>query len=130
MRIVCSTHQGVLYNDELDYVLIHNDKEGEFTIMENHVPIVSVMDSGYIKLVRDKDELFIVVTAGIIEFHDNVATVLCQEAQIGKTSASAMTHLKETRKEHFEKNKIENVESTKKEQELYENIKNSGAGKL
>jgi len=130
MRIICSTHQGVIYNDELDYIVIHNNIEGEFTIMQDHVPIVSVMDSGYIKLVRDKDELFIVVTSGIIEFHDNVASILCQEAQIGKTSASAMTHLKETRKEHFEKNKIENVESTKKEQELYENIKNSGAGKL
>ncbi len=130
MRIICSTHQGNVYNDELDYVVVHNDQEGEFAVMENHVPVVSVMDTGYLKLVRDKDEFYVVITSGIFEFHDNVATMLCQEAQIGRSKESAKSHLEAVRNERLAQNKAINVESTKKEQELYENIKNSGAGKL
>lgn len=130
MRIICSTHQGNVYNDEIDYVVVHNDKDGEFTVMTDHVPIVSVMDFGFVKLVRGKDEFYVVITSGIFEFHDNVATVLCQEAQIGKSKDSAYKHLLEFRHERREINKVENTESTKMEQELYENIKNSGAGQL
>ena len=130
MRIICSTHQGNVYNDEVDYVVIHNDQEGEFTVMENHVPVVSVMDTGYLKLVRDKDELYVVITSGIFEFHDNVATMLCQEAQIGRSKESASEHLKDLRNERLSQNKKINVDSTLKEQELYENIKNTGAGSL
>ena len=130
MRIICSTHQGNVYNDEVDYVVVHNEKEGEFAVMNDHVPIVAVMDSGFVKLVRGKDEFYVVITSGIFEFHDNVATVLCQEAQIGKSKDSAYKHLLEFRHERREINKVENTESTKMEQELYENIKNSGAGQL
>lgn len=130
MRIVCSTHQGNVYNDEVDYVVVHNEKEGEFAVMNDHVPIVAVMDSGFVKLVRGKDEFYVVITSGIFEFHDNIATVLCQEAQIGKSKDSAYKHLLELRHERQEFNKAETTESTKMEQDLYENIKKSGAGTL
>ena len=130
MRIVCSTHQGNVYNDEVDYVVVHNEKEGEFAVMNDHVPIVAVMDSGFVKLVRGKDEFYVVITSGIFEFHDNIATVLCQEAQIGKSKDSAYKHLLDLRHERQEFNKAETTESTKMEQDLYENIKKSGAGTL
>ena len=130
MRIICSTHQGNVYNDEVDYVVVHNEKEGEFAVMNDHVPIVAVMDSGFVKLVRGKDEFYVVITSGIFEFHDNIATVLCQEAQIGKSKDSAYKHLLDLRHERQEFNKAETTESTKMEQDLYENIKKSGAGTL
>ena len=104
MRIIVSTHQGNLYNEEVDYIVVHSNTDGDFGIMENHVPVIAVMEEGYIKLVRDKIELFIVVVSGILEFHDNEATILVQEAHIGRNIESAKQHLDEIRKEKLERN--------------------------
>ena len=30
MKIIVSTHQGVLYNEEIDYVVVHSDTDGEY----------------------------------------------------------------------------------------------------
>ena len=130
MRIIVSTHQGNLYNDEVDYVVIHSVKDGEYACMKDHVPVISVMDEGYIKLVKEKNEFFVVISQGIFEFQDNVATMLCQEAYIGRTAESAKQHLEELRKERLEQNKKEAVDFTQKEKELRDNIRKTGAGKL
>lgn len=130
MKIIISTHQGNLYNEEVDYVVVHSVKDGEYACMEDHVPVISVIDEGYVKLVRGNDSLYCVVLSGVFELHDNVATVLCQEAHVGKSAESAKAHLDKVRKERLEQNKKENVDFTQKEKELKENIRKSGAGSL
>ena len=130
MRIIVSTHQGNLYNEEVDYVIVHSEEDGEFGIMNNHVSVVSIMNEGYVKLVRGKDEYYVVVVSGILEFHDNVVTVLVQEAHIGENVSQAKAYLLEIRKERQEKNKQENVDFTQKEKELRENLKKANAGSL
>lgn len=130
MRIVVSTHQGVLYNEEVDYVVVHSDSDGEYAVMKDHVPVVSVMDTGYVKLVRDKDEFYVVIQSGIFKFNDNEAVVLVQEAIIGRTAESAKEHLLALRKERLEKNRKETSDFTKMEKDLQENIRKSAAGQL
>ncbi|MBO5542607.1 MAG: hypothetical protein J5936_04140 [Acholeplasmatales bacterium] len=130
MQIIISTHQGNLYNDKVDYLVVHSVKDGEYACMENHVPVISVIDEGYVKLVRDKDEFYVVIVSGVFQFHDNVGTVLCQEAHIGRTVESAKKHLDMIRKERLEQNKKDTVDFTQKEKELREHIRNSGAGSL
>ena len=46
MEIVVSTHNGNLYNEEVDYVVVHSTSDGEYAVMADHVPVVSVMDEG------------------------------------------------------------------------------------
>lgn len=130
MRIVVSTHQGNLYNEEVDYFVVHSDADGEYAVMTGHVPVVSVMDEGYVKIVRGTDEYYITIVSGIVEFHDNLATVLVQEAQIGRDVESAKKYLAEIRKERLEKNRQEGSDFTKMENDLRENIRKSGAGSL
>lgn len=130
MKIIVSTHQGNLYNEEVDYVVVHSTADGEYAIMTDHVPVISVMDEGYIKFVRGKDEYYVVIVSGILEFHNNVVTVLVQEAHIGENQQSAKVHLEEIRKERMNLNRKEAVDFTQKERELRENIKNVGAGRL
>ncbi len=130
MRIVVSTHQGNLYNEEVDYVVVHSDSDGEYAVMKDHVPVISVMDSGYIKLVRGNEEFYVVVVSGIFEYHDDFATILVQEAHIGRSAESAKVHLEEIRKERLEKNRQETSDFTQKEQELRENLKKAKAGSL
>lgn len=130
MRVVVSTHQGNLYDDQVDYVVVHSVKDGEYAVMENHVPVISVIDEGYIKLVLDKNEFYVVIVSGVFEFNNNFATILCQEAHIGRSAKSAKEHLDSVRKDRLEQNKRETVDFTQKEKELREHIRNSGAGKL
>lgn len=130
MRIVVSTHQGVLYNEEVDYVVVHSDTDGEYAVLKDHVPVVSVMDTGYVKLVKGKDEFYVVIQSGIFEFNDNEAVVLVQEAIIGRTLEAAKENLSNIRKERLEKNRQESTDFTQMEKELRENIKKSGAGQL
>jgi F-type H+-transporting ATPase subunit epsilon len=129
MRIVVSTHQGELYNEEVDYVVVHSDTDGEYAVLKDHIPVVSFMDTGYVKLVKGKDEFYIVIQSGIFEFNNNEAVVLIQEAIIVKTAEAAKENLEKIRKERLEKNRQESTDFTQMEKELHENIKKSGAGK-
>ncbi len=130
MRIIVSTHQGTLYDDTVDYVVVHSTKDGEYGIMENHVPVVSIIEEGYVKLVRDKNEFYVVIFSGILEFHNNVVTVLVQEAHIGENVEAAKKYLLEARAERLEKNRQEGTDFTQKEKELRESIARSKAGQL
>lgn len=129
MRIVVSTHQGNLYNEEVEYVVIRNE-DGEFAIMNDHIPVVAVINEGYVKMVRDSSEFFVVIVSGIAEFHDNVISVLAQEAHIGRDKESAKEHLLQIRNERLEKNRQEQVDFTKKEKELREHLRTTKAGNL
>lgn len=130
MRIIVSTHQGNLYNDVVDYIVVYSESLGSIGIMKNHVPIVTVIDEGYVKLVKDKDEFYVVIVGGILEFHNNEATILVQEAHIGRSPESAKEHLLSIHNERVELNRKEVVDFTKKEQELRENLRKANAGNL
>lgn len=130
MRIIVSTHQGNLYNEEVDYVVVHSNSDGEFGIMQNHVPVVAVMDEGYVKLVKGNDEFYVVLVSGILEYHDNEVSVLVQEAHIGQDAQSAKAHLEAIRKERLERNRKEVVDFTQKEKELREHLRKANAGSL
>lgn len=129
MKIVVSTHQGVLYNEEVEYIVVHNS-DGEFAILKEHIPVIAVMDEGYVKIVQNAEEFFVAVSNGIVEFHDNVASVLAQEAHLGKSKDEAKQHLEEVRKERLNQNRKEQVDFTQKEKELREHLRNSKAGQL
>ncbi|MBD5390481.1 F0F1 ATP synthase subunit epsilon [bacterium] len=129
MKLVVSTHCGVLYDAEVDYVVVHNS-DGEFAILKEHIPVIAVMDEGYIKLVTNGEEHFVAITNGILEFHDNVASCLAQEAHMGTSKEEAKSQLEEFRKERLNQNRKQQVDFTQKEKELREHLRNSKAGQL
>lgn len=130
MKVVVSTHQGIIYDEEVDYIVVHDQNDGEYAMLNNHVPVVSVLESGFIKLVKGEDSLYIALLSGIVEFHDNFATVLVQEAHAGRTLESAKEHLLDIRKERLDKNRKESSDFTRMEKELRDNIAKSKAGSL
>ena len=130
MKIVVSTHQGVIYDEEVEHIVVHDQADGEYAIYDNHIPVVSVLEEGYVKLVRDNNELYIALVSGVLEFHDNFATVLVQEAHAGNSLEGAKKNLLEIRKERLDKNRQESSDFTKMEKELADNIKKSKAGSL
>ena len=130
MKIVISTHKGVLYNDEIEYFVIKNE-EGEFAIFKDHTPVISVISSGYVKVCREANvEFYYVLINALLEFSNNNATILAQEAINGETLEAARKELERVRKERIEQIKQSNTDYTKLEQDLRKNIRASKAGRL
>ena len=129
MKIVISTHQGVVLNEEIDYILIHNE-DGEFGILNNHIPVVAVINDGFIKVTSKEKASYAYLCGAMFEFHENNAVVLAQEAYVAETLNDAKNALYSAREKRIEANKKESVDFTKKEKELREHLKNAKAGEL
>ena len=129
MKIVVSTHQGVVLNNEVDYILVHNEA-GEFGILKNHVPVVAVIKEGFIKVTYKDDTTYVSICGAMFEFHNNEAVVLAQEAFVASSLKMAQDGLNSQREKRIEANKKDSVDFTKKEAELREHMKNAKAGEL
>lgn len=130
MKISVVTPQGELYNETIDYVVVTSKMNGEFAIMNNHIPIISTIDTGYVKIVKGEKELYTVVINGVVEFQNNQVNVIAQEAHIGMNKISAMDHLNTVREERIKENKRRNVDFALAEKELKKSVKDSHAGNL
>ena len=129
MEIKVLTHQGIVIHTPTEAIQVVS-QDRNFGILENHIPVVTVIDNGYIKYTVDKKDYFVVLSGAIFEYSNNHANVLSQEAQIGETLDIAKELLKQQREIILENNKKDTFDFTKKEKELKDHIKNSGAGVL
>ncbi|MGS0973232.1 MAG: ATP synthase F1 subunit epsilon [Candidatus Izemoplasmataceae bacterium] len=129
MDITVVTPQGELYNESVEYVVISSKMNGEFAILKGHVPIISAIDVGYVKMVREDKSLYTVVINGVVEHKNDKISVIAQEAHVGMSKVSAMDHLNTVREERLEENRKRNVDFAKAERELKKNIKQAKAGK-
>ena len=129
IKLIISTHQGKLFDEICDYVLVKS-KKGEFGILPNHVPTITSLEEGFLKFVRDKKELYLCVYNSVLEFSNNVLTVLAQEAHVGETMDAAKNYLEEVRKERLEKNRQTEADLAAGERELIDNIQKAKAGNL
>ncbi len=130
MKVSVVTPYGELYNETVDYVVITSEINGEFAIMKDHIPIISTIDIGYVKMVSGETEMFAVVLNGIVEHQNNVVNVIAQEAQVGMDKERAMEHLNIVRQQRIEENKRRSVDFFKAEQELKKGVKEAKAGRL
>lgn len=130
MNISIVTPEGELYKETVNSIIVSSSNNGDYEILPNHIPIVSTIDTGYIKLSQGQLVYFVVIINGILESHNNEIRVIAQDASIGKSSDTAMENLQNIRKARIEDNKKRNIELAKAEKELQKQIKLTGAGKL
>ena len=129
MELTILTHQGLVVKETVDFIQVVGD-EHNFGLLHNHIPLVTVINDGYIKYVVNKNEYYVSICAAIFEFSNNVASVLAQEAQIGSDLSDAKLKMEEFRNKRLEINRQETADFTKKEKELYDHMRNAGASKL
>ena len=115
------TQEGKTYRDEIDYVVVRNE-DGETGILNNHIPIILQIKEGYCRFVSGKNESFLVVEQGVVEFKNNELNILALEAQMGQTLDKARAAFNLMKKEKMELAKKENIDFSKMERELKENI--------
>lgn len=129
INLVVRTHQGKLFDEYCDYLVVKGP-DGEFAIFPNHVSVITSFEEGFIKIVLNDKTLFLSVCSVIVEFSNNVANILAQEAHIGETKELASEYLNATRKERLEKNRKLDADLAMNEKELIDNIKKARAGNL
>ena len=130
MNITVVTPQGQLYNEEVDYVVVSSKTLGEFAIMNDHIPVISTIDEGYVKIVKAEKEIYTVVLNGVVEYQNNIVNVIAQEAHVGMNKQSAMDHLNEVRRLRIEDNKRQKVDFMLAERELKKSVKEAKAGRM
>lgn len=122
------TPDGELLSEVVDSIVIRND-DGEQGILKDHIPVVIAIDSGFVRLRRGDDLVYVTILGGFLEFSHNIATVIAQEAEIGRDYENALKHLKEYRKQRLDENRQRLIDFTKAERELREQVKKIQAGK-
>jgi F-type H+-transporting ATPase subunit epsilon len=123
------TQQGKTYSDTIQFALVKN-QDGEIGILDDHIPIIIQVSEGYLKLVGKDSETYLVIEEAVVEFKDNELSILALEAQLGKTLENARSAFSKMKKEKLELTKKENIDFSKQERELKENIRKSKAGQL
>ena len=129
MQVIVSTHQGQLLSDEFDYIVCKNEN-GEFAIMKGHIPTVSVIGKGFVRLVFKGNTIFLAVENGILEFKEEVVRIVAQGAVLGRTKESVIENLEKATNARLESNRKQSVDFTGKEKELIKEIKKANAGNL
>lgn len=130
MDITIVTPDGELYKETVNSIIVSSSNNGNYEILPDHLPIVSTIDTGYIKLCQNDLVYFVVVINGIVENRNNQIRVIAQDAYIGKSKDQAMENLEQIRKDRINENKKRNIELAKAEKELQKQIKQTGAGNL
>lgn len=100
------TPERVVFEDSVDSISVMTEN-GEITILPNHIPLVSLLRAGEMRLKTDKNETMLAVSTGLIEVHaGNKVVVLADTAersedlelaQIEKAKELAQKRLEEAR---------------------------------
>ncbi|MDD3129158.1 MAG: hypothetical protein PHF05_06625 [Candidatus Izemoplasmatales bacterium] len=130
MKISIVTPDGELYNETVDSVIVSSSNNGDYEMLNDHLPIISTIDTGYIKLTQGQLNYYVVIINGVVENHHNLITVIAQDAFIGESKDEAFKNLMDIRKNRVEDNRKRNIELAKAEKELLKQIKQTGAGHL
>ena len=82
MHLKLITHDRIVFDEDVNEIYTRG-VDGEFGILENHVPIMTALDVGVTKAVQgDKIKLFTTM-GGIFQFKDNDTIILTDNAESG-----------------------------------------------
>jgi len=92
MKVDIVTPDGVLFSGEIEAVAVPGVK-GEFVILHNHAPIISLLEKGNIRLIgeditiedeladkflRVKEEVLLPINSGTVEAKNNKVIILAE----------------------------------------------------
>ncbi len=74
------TPTGALLSETVDFLSVMGPS-GSLGILPGHVPVFMLVDIGYLEYQKNGQRDFITTMGGILEFHNNHATVLTESAE-------------------------------------------------
>ena len=106
---------------DTDFVVARLDS-GEMGFLINHTPVLGKITLDYI---RYKDT-YVIVENAIVDFNDNVLTVIAQNAAVGTSRDDAIKNLEEKKEAYLKESKRKLVDFTEAERDLAKSIKEAG----
>jgi len=82
MHLKIITHDKIVFDDEVNEIYTKG-VDGEFGILKDHVPVVSALDIGVTRVVKEEKYKFFTTMGGVFQFKDNEATILTDCAECG-----------------------------------------------
>lgn len=128
IKIIVATPKGELINKDVDSIVIDSDT-GQIGVLTNRLPLLTKITKGYVK-VNSNETLFVGIQNGVVDFKDNVATVIAQTAAIGNTVEEAYKLIEQNLESIKKANKQKNVDFVGAEKELIRNIKEMKAAHI
>ena len=82
IRLSLITPEKVVYTGEADSVSIPT-ATGQIQVLQNHMPLVSILSAGELKIMRDGEVTYLAVSAGYVEVRPgNEVVVLANTAEV------------------------------------------------
>lgn len=82
MHFKLITHDRIVFDEDVNEIYTRG-VDGEFGVLENHVPMMTALDVGVTKLVQDNNVKLFTTMGGIFQFKDNNAIILTDTAETG-----------------------------------------------
>ncbi|MDX9970932.1 MAG: ATP synthase F1 subunit epsilon [Candidatus Gracilibacteria bacterium] len=99
MKLQIVTPDKTLYQSEVSYVVVPA-LDGQISVLPGHIPLITAIKPGEIKIVNDSNEEFFSITKGVLETDGKSVTILADSGEraeeIDETRAQeAMNRAKE-----------------------------------
>ena len=82
MHLKILTHERVVLDENVDEIYTKTT-DGEIGILKNHVPIMTALDIGVTKAVKDNEPIYFTTMGGVLQFKDDEALILTTTAERG-----------------------------------------------
>jgi F-type H+-transporting ATPase subunit epsilon len=82
MRLKIITHERIVFDEDVDEIYT-KAIDGEIGILKNHVPLMTALDIGVTKVVKDGTAKFFTTMGGVFQFKDDEALILTTTAESG-----------------------------------------------
>jgi len=82
MHLKLITHDRIVFDEDVNEIYTRG-VDGEFGILENHVPVMTALDVGVTKAVQGETVKLFTTMGGIFQFKDNNAIILTDTAETG-----------------------------------------------
>jgi F-type H+-transporting ATPase subunit epsilon len=83
MHLKLITHDRIIFDEDVSEIYTRG-VDGEFGVLENHVPMMTALDVGVTKLVQGEKVVMFTTMGGIFQFKDNNAIILTDTAETGE----------------------------------------------
>ena len=75
------THEKIVFEEDIDELYVQST-DGKLGILKNHVPVICALNVGVTKIVIDGKDRQIATMGGILQFENNFATILTDNAEL------------------------------------------------
>ena len=82
MHLKLITHDRVVFDEDVNEIYTKG-VDGEFGILENHIPVMTALDVGVTKVIKGSETFMFTTMGGIFQFKDNKAIILTDVAESG-----------------------------------------------